>query len=46
MIKIGIPLRYDHLENGRGITFLSEKLRKLSICNINEKLLITHEFGG
>lgn len=28
MVKIGIPLRYTHLENGRGITFLSELLRK------------------
>ena len=27
MVKIGIPLRYTHLENGRGITFLSELIR-------------------
>ena len=27
MVKIGIPLRYTHLDNGRGITFLSELLR-------------------
>ena len=27
MVKIGVPLRYTHLENGRGITFLSELVR-------------------
>ena len=27
MVKIGVPLRYTHLENGRGITFLSELIR-------------------
>ena len=27
MVKVGIPLRYTHLDNGRGITFLSELLR-------------------
>ena len=28
MIKIGIPLKYSHLDDGRCILYLGEKLRR------------------
>ena len=28
MVKIGIPLKYSHLEDGRNILYLGEKVRR------------------